>query len=119
MLKSMTKGACALAAALTLTGTAALAETHSIEIGDGAYLPAITYVQSGDKLMFENPTNEDQIVNGPNNSWTTGVIPPGGSYIHNISDGPSEAMSFSGVTSDGYEMFGEWSFEAAPLEQSN
>ncbi len=114
MLNSMTKGACALATALTLTGTTALADIHTIEIVDGAYLPTISYVNPGDELVFENETEHDHIVSGPNGSWTTGVIPPGGSYIHNINS--QMELTFSGQDSEGYEMVGEWTYEAAPLD---
>jgi plastocyanin len=117
MLDYMTKGACVLAAALTFTGTSAIAETHTIEIVDGAYLPTITYVRNGDRLIFENESGADHTVNGPNDSWTTGVIPAGGTYIHNINPLDNETeISFSGVAADGTEINGEWSFEAAPLD---
>ena len=113
MLNSMTKGACALAAALTFTGTSAFADFHTIEIVDGAYFPAISFVGRGDDLIFENETDTDQIVNGPDGSWTTGVIPPGGRYIHNINN--QMPLTFSGVDADGEEIFGEWSYDPAPL----
>lgn len=114
MLKSMTKGACALAAALTFTGTAALAEIHIIEIVDGAYLPTISYVAPGDSLIFENESGGEHTVSGPEDSWTTGVIPAGGSYTHSID--AEMALTFSGSDSEGAEMIGELSFEPAPLD---
>ena len=114
MLNSMTKGACALAAALTLTGTSAFADFHTIEIVDGAYFPAISYVGRGDDLIFENESGSTHIVNGPDGSWTTGEIPPGGRYIHNINN--QMALTFSGTDAEGVEIIGEWSYESAPLD---
>jgi plastocyanin len=111
----MTKGACALAAALTFSGTTLHADFHTIEITDGAYLPTISYVGRGDDLIFENESDHDHIVSGPNGSWTTGVIPPGGRYIHNINN--HMELTFSGSDSEGLEMVGEWSYEPAPLDE--
>ena len=114
MLKSMTKGACALATALTFVGTTAHAEFNTIEITDGAYLPTISYVRPGDDLIFENESDQAHTVNGPDGSWTTGPISPGGRYIHNINN--LMALTFSGEDSEGNVMSGEFTYEEAPLD---
>lgn len=115
MLKSMTKGACVLAAALTLTGTAAHADNHLVEIADGAYLPIVSYVGRGDNLIFTNESDAEHTIDGPDGSWTSGPIAPGGRFVLNINN--QMAMTFSGVGVDGIVMEGEFSYEPAPLDE--
>lgn len=107
-----TKGAFALAAALTFTGTLAHAESHEIDIDDGAYTPVISYIGSGDNLIFTNFSDQAHTLNGPDDSWTSGPIQPGGTYVLNISD--EMALTFSGTAIDGEIMSGEFTYEPAP-----
>ena len=117
MLYKFSKGACALAAALMLSATAAQADWHSIDIDDGAYLPKISYIKQGDNLVFYNETENTHIINGPDDAWTSGPIAPGERYVHWINR--SMPLSFSGESVDGELMEGSYSYEPAPVDESD
>jgi plastocyanin len=112
MLKTMTKGACALAAAMSFSAVAAHADNHVIEIVDGNYLPVISYVNRGDNLIFDNETEHTHVINGPDDSWTSGPIAPGARFVLNINN--QMALTFSGESADGAPMTGEFSYDPAP-----
>ena len=115
MLKTLTKGACALAVAMTFTGTAAQADWHNIEIDDGAYMPIVTYILTGDNLIFTNESDVTHTINGADDSWTSGPIAPGERYIHYVDK--KLPLTFSGEAVDGTIMVGEFTFDPAPLEE--
>ncbi|MGB3245339.1 MAG: hypothetical protein WBB25_12455 [Sulfitobacter sp.] len=115
MLKTMTKGACALAAAMTFVSTAAHADNHMIEIVDGAFLPIVSYVNRGDNLIFTNGSDFEHTISDPDGNWTSGPIAPGGRYVLNINN--QMAMTFNAVGAGGEPMVGEYSYEEAPLEE--
>jgi plastocyanin len=112
MLKTMTKGACAVAAVMSFSAVAAHADNHVIEIVDGNYLPVISYVSAGDSLIFDNETEHTHVINGPDDSWTSGPIAPGASFVLDIDS--EMALTFSGESAEGEPMSGEFTFEAAP-----
>lgn len=114
MLKTMTKSACALAAALTFTGTVAHADNYEVDIDQGAYSPVISYVGRGDNLIFTNYTDNVHVLNGPDESWTSGPIEPGARYILNINN--KMALTFSGDGSSGEVIEGRFTYEPAPEE---
>jgi len=111
----MTKSACALAAAITFMGSAAHADNHIVDIEDGAYLPIISHVNRGDNIIFRNESDFAHTVSGPDESWTSGSIPPGGTYVLNINN--QMALTFGGEGADGLIMTGEISYDPAPLDE--
>ena len=120
MLKNFTRGACAAVALLALTSLPAQADdgdgvngiNHVIEIVDGAYLPIISYVNPGDHLVFENGTDSAKVVSGPDDSWTSGPIAPGGRFLVQIGD--DMPKTFSGEDIAGIQIAGEYTFDPAP-----
>lgn len=113
MLTKMTKAACTLAAALTLTSTAAQAGWQSIDIDDGSFLPTITYLVPGDDIVFFNQTSSTKVLTGEGGAWTSGDIGPGDRFILRMND--EVPLNFSGESADGEMMEGSFSYEAAPL----
>lgn len=73
MLKSLCKGACALAAVMSFSA-AAQAEDHVIMIVDGSYFPATIYAAEGDALIFQNESSSEHTITGENDAWTSGSI---------------------------------------------
>jgi plastocyanin len=115
MLNSFCKGICAFAAATTFTATAAMAENHHVLIMEGGYFPAIVYVNRGDNLIFTNQSEQEHVINGPDESWTSGPIAVDATYRLNINN--QMAMTFSGLGVDDALMEGEFSYEEAPLSE--
>lgn len=102
MLVSFRKGVCALAAAITMTATAAGAVDHEILIVEGAYFPPLTYAEIGDRLVFVNSSNSPHIVEGPEEAWTSGPIPVEGSYTLTLDDEtPLTFMASADTEEDG------------------
>jgi len=117
MLTKISKGACALAGALTFSATAAQADWQTVNIDDGAYLPTVTYLNQGDNIVFYNESEHTHTINGPDESWTSGPIAPGARYLHRIErDAP---LTFSGEASDGEIMEGSFTYEPAPLDEGS
>jgi len=114
MLTKLTKGASALAVALTLTSTAAQAGWQSIDIDDGAYLPTITYLVAGDDIVFFNQTSNTHVLTGEGDAWTSGDIGPGDRFILRMN--AEVPLNFTGVSSNGETMQGSFSYEPAPLD---
>lgn len=131
MLISFRKGAFAFAAAATLIGSAAQAETHSVQIMDGGFFPPLIYVQPGDQIEFINSSEAVQVITGDAESWTSGEISVDGSYVLALDDTmprnfvsviiEGEADSGEGDGDDdigneeALELFGEFTFEPAPI----
>lgn len=68
-----------VAAVATMSiGSAAIAAEHEILILSDGYFPQITYLSSGDSVLFINESATDQSIISKNDSWTLGPIPPNG-----------------------------------------
>ena len=131
MLNSFRKGAFAFAAAATMIGSAAQAETHSVLIMDGGFFPPIVYVQPGDDIEFTNSSDAVQTIFGAAESWTSGEIDIDGtfvlslndempqSFVATIVDGEADAGEGDGDDDVGneeaLELHGEFTFEPAPI----
>ncbi|WP_432816729.1 hypothetical protein [Sulfitobacter sp. JB4-11] len=131
MLYSFRKGAFALAAAVTLAGTAAQAETHSVLIVDGGFFPPVVHVQPGDEIEFTNNSESVQIITGDAESWTSGEIELDSTYLLAVNEelphgfvavivqGEADAGEGDGDTDAGnegaLELYGEFTFEPAPI----
>lgn len=64
-----------LASALAFgLGTAAHAKEHIIVLTGFSYFPAITYVDSGDTVIFVNESEETQTVVAKDSGWTVGPL---------------------------------------------
>ncbi|MEP5728380.1 MAG: hypothetical protein ABJL67_03290 [Sulfitobacter sp.] len=113
MLISSRKGACVLAAALSLMGGAAHANVHTVTIVDGGYLPVVTYAAEGDAIIFENDSEAAHTVNGAGGTWTSGSIGLQGTFMLEIEE--ETPLTFSGTGVDGIEFTGEISYDEPPL----
>lgn len=115
MRNSICKGACALAVATTFAATAAHADNHSVLIQEGGYFPAVSYVNRGDNLIFENNTDQEHIISGPDGSWVSEPIPVDGTWRLNINN--QMALTYSGIGSNDEIMEGSFSYDPAPVEE--
>lgn len=109
MLKSYRKGALALAAAMTFSAGAAQADNHVVLIVDGSYFPSVIFASAGDNIIFRNESGSTHVIQGADESWTSGNI--GGSASYRLNLTRNTPATFSG-TGGGYEeAFGEIIFE--------
>lgn len=105
MLNLFRSGALTLAAAFTLTGTAAQAESHEVLIVDGSYFPYVIFATEGDEIVFRNESGANHYIVGANDSWQSGAIPPNGTFQIELEE--ETPLTFSG-TGGGFEQaYGE------------
>lgn len=100
---------------LSLVAGTAQADWHHVDIYDGAYLPAISHINPGDGIVFNNRSDVAHTVNGPEDAWTTGPIEPGGRALLEMPR--SGSLTFSGASSEGADMEGLYSFDPAPVDE--
>ncbi len=84
MLISYRTGVCALAAALSFSAGAASADNVEVLINDGSYFPSVIYANKGDNIIFRNVSDAVHVINGPEESWTSGNIAPEATYRLNL-----------------------------------
>lgn len=113
MLTTYRKGACVLAAALSVMAGAAHAKNHTVLIVDGGYFPAVTYADVGDIIRFENASSASHEVGDPNQTWTSGDIAVDADYSLTIQE--NTPLEFTGMGADGLQVNGSISFDAPPL----
>ena len=82
---------------------------HTIMIVDGGYFPALTFVQPGEKVRFENQSATQHVVTGDGDAWTSGPIADMGTYTIEVKE--DTPLVFSGIAADGMRVMGEFSFE--------
>jgi plastocyanin len=57
---------------------------HEVIIIDGAYFPPFIYASIGDRIIFRNASSGAHIVEGPDESWSSGQIAVGGFFRLNL-----------------------------------
>ncbi|EEB86061.1 cupredoxin domain-containing protein [Roseobacter sp. GAI101] len=98
------------------SATGAVADIYQIVVLDEAFLPAISYVNVGDQLEFINESQTARTVVGENDSWQSGSLEFGQSYIRGI--GESDLLGFS--SANGETTFeGTISFDEPPLADTS
>jgi plastocyanin len=105
VLNSYRKGLFACAASLVVAAGTAQAGTHSVTIFDGGYFPAVIHVLPGDSIVFENLSEGSHVLRGANASTFHLVVQD------------ETPLTYIGVNQNGSEVFGEISFQPAPLEE--
>ncbi len=115
MLISFRKGACALAAAASLTAGAAHADNHVVLILEGGYFPSVTYAKPGDNVVFTNESGASHKIKGPEGTWESGSIGLNATFVLNLT--ANTPLSFSEAVSEGEGMAGEISFAEPPLAE--
>lgn len=114
-MRTTTFKAVSLSAGLAMLATTAQADWHHVDIYDGAYLPAILYINPGDGIVFNNRTDAAHTVAGPEGTWTTGAIQPGERALLEMPR--SGDFSFSGVATDGTAVEGLYTFDPIPVDE--
>jgi hypothetical protein len=104
VLNSYRKGLFACAASLVVAAGTAQAGTHSVTIFDWGYFPAV-----------ENLSEGSHVLRGANDSWTSGPIARASTFHLVVQD--ETPLTYIGVNQNGSEVFGEISFQPAPLEE--
>lgn len=102
-------------AALFATHTAAATE-HTVLILPDAYFPQITYVSSGDSVRFVNMSGQEQDVIAEDEAWAIEDIQDTSDAVISItSDMAATFYNKNSGNGDAYQVKGEFSFDAAPL----
>ncbi|WP_299375811.1 hypothetical protein [uncultured Tateyamaria sp.] len=107
-----------LATVATLaSATAAQAAEHTILILPDAYFPAVTYVNDGDTVRFNNQSGAQHTIIAKNNSWELGPITNGATVSLQFNKGDqNEFYNKNAKDSEGnYVVVGTVSFATAPL----
>ncbi len=105
------------------TPVAAESIDHEIIIIDGAYFPPLIYAQVGDRLIFVNSSSGVHVVEGPEETWTSGQIPIDGTFTLLLSNETPLVFSASadteGVSAEEgdviLEQVGEITYDAPPI----
>lgn len=110
------------AAAGTLSAQAAMAEEHVVLILHDAFFPEITYLYPGDQIRFVNTTESEANIISKNESWNSGAIAPGGTYVLAAATGVQSTFFNADVMADtdndgvedAYAIQGNFTFGEAP-----
>lgn len=108
-----------LAAAATLmSATAAQTAEHTILILPDAYFPAITYIDEGDTVHFENVSGATHTIIAKNNNWELGPISNNATATKVIGSGVQKTFYNKDLTDENgaYVIQGNMSYSDAPLD---
>ena len=112
MLTNKRKGVLALAAAMGMMTGAAHAANHTVMIVDGGYFPELIYVTPGDNITFENWSEAEHTVSGPEGTWASDPIAVDGQFMLQVDE--TTPLTYNGLDISGLEISGAISFDAPP-----
>jgi len=115
------KGSMALVTLVSVFFAGSLwAETHYVEIHEGAFFPEVTYLYPGDKVKFINMSyakrtieGEELVIKGKKTkteTWESGELGYEGTFTYSVHEGT--LMNFTETEAN---FVGQFSFDAPPL----
>ena len=91
----------------------ATAEEFFILMEEGAFYPEITYIAPGDLVTFVNANDSSAEAVSSDESWTTGQLAPGASFMLSIAQETALNFAFASDATIAAAM----SFDPAPLSE--
>ena len=101
-----------------LSAGSAFAQTHFVLIHDRGFFPAVTYLQSGDKVQFTNEASDVRSILGEKKSWKSGDMNRGQTFTYSVDNKTPLQFVATGDSRYGEVSYtGEISFAAPPLTE--